>query len=102
MNEMYEAIGPNFNDMGIGPHYGVFVGHYEDVVEWVDLLHPGFRAHLEGRKLPKAMLNPFEIKRITPEMIERLRHAIDSKEKANEELKRVRLELGIGEGELQI
>jgi len=88
--KIWEAFGPNYDDVGGPPRLGVFQGEKEDVIDWVDTNHPGFRDQLQGRKYPAAELREVTAKSVNRQMVDELRVALKRKQEADEALKRAK------------
>jgi len=88
--KIWQAYGPNYDDRAFPPYLGIFQGEKEDVIDWVDANHPGFRENLEGRKFPIAELKEIKPKKITREMVENLCLALKQKAEADEALEQAK------------
>ena len=85
MIKIYEAVG---QDIGLenGPaRLGVFTGERDDIIEWLDVLFPGFKESL--LKTNGSCLNIIEPQLIGKEMVQELKEATRLAREADMRLK---------------
>lgn len=86
--KIWQAFGPNFVVNTPPPEWGEYQGKREDVITLIEIDHPGFQDHLEGRAFPKAELKEIKPTLANRKIIARLRAA--KKEKADHALRKAR------------
>jgi len=78
--KLWRAFGPNHVVDTPPPEWGEYQGKREDVIDFIEIDHPGFRDHLEGRAFPKAELREIKPTLANSETIARRRAAKEKEE----------------------